>query len=1661
MTIDILTAVVKTATVAVELKRLMLKRKLHQDVSRQLYLEQFAATTKELEKALAPVVEAQVDDHVRGLHSGTKQFCPTGPGGGVDPTCGSGGARSPLKRREGFEYQIPVADPSPREYLSSASIKSMHPESAKVVLATLDRLVGEYGAPAGLALKAMRGGSAIGTAMIGRLRPVSPEEADSLHVAGEHILDMRIQKSNRAQYYHDDKTGYSISLQVAGPRGGAGYYGGPPEKFGKYASVWQTSLKTPRGPLDDVVTHEFGHVLSYKAGWTHKACQAPANLEIARAIKSEYAKTNIGETIAEAFKYYDAGGRDPKVVEFLNDTVFSKIGYHGTKMGDVRIGGGSEEDPSGSDRREWWGFGGIGTAEKAASQSPTDWTQEFKRAAFPVLADAMMKAATAQFLQLGVDIRKRRGKKAFCPTGPGGGVDPTCSPGGGKQNPNLQKAIAAFGPVLAEGVQDGYRFRIHDSHPGSNGNPVHILDDPEMRSVGHAGIATIESPKGSIIKAQFWMDWAEPHYPANYKELSKAERAGLEVEEQKKYGYKKMYQSRLATAREYGDVLKEPEFFKQFCPTGPGGGEKTANRIFIKSTATDWLDRNELTLPSDFVSDMPRWLQDNIAKQLKESFDQDYWEGMAQTTQDDIEAVLRTMSEGESISSMAKTIKEKLGTEYYHNRARNIARTEAANALNGARWSVYDDLMREVGPQVPMKMQWLSVLGTTTRDTHAHLDGVPADKDGLWYLGGKRIPWPGHYSLPPGERCNCQCTISIAFGMTEEEAIPLIQDYYQRRDDMELGGQRGGIEDLWVKQFCPTGPGGGVDPSCGSGGGSSRSNLISEVVAATRSDRIERSFLVYPGGKTSEIVKGTGAGDDATVDHFKDPKTQIAGSNIEAIHTHPISQQEANDAGHKYTGLSTGDLANIHSNPGISKITAVDLDGTEFSLSRLKHDPDSLRDLWKRQREVLSDVHQRHLDQYIDGKITRDELKVRARSEAREVIAVLEEEGFVSYTETRRSAKAFCPTGPGGGVDPTCSPGKASAPAPTIVLEGPQITKVKPLSGGSNAPTYIEYTDGSGRPQKGMFKADGDEATSPYYQAFPRGSQAAREVTASLIGKELGLGDAVASTQFAEVGGRRGVLQNWINDTAQVGHEYIDANFKGDRYSGDPAVAGKQVSKILEKVDGIEDMQYFDLLTGNADRHEGNWMVKGGKVAMIDNGATFASNEHYIAEGTGMRRQPRLRTLESSPAHSTGIQPMSSKFAEGVQKLLKNRDAISEQMAANGLKSKEIDSFWKRAEFLSKTRVFGFSQDTLMEFARLSEGIKNPWDRSIELDEKQFCPTGPGGGVDPTCSPGGRGDAKAYSKMNGEELHAEMMKLSVENDARLVRDKKERATLKAAFDKAEEAHKQASQPRSENAEAIAAAKEEWRLAEYGTPAASAILARLTELRKPANQEAFDATQAVMREAGSRLQEFNAASRASNDIKDRAFAMLRLDPEDRCKIESVIDSKIKKKEAVIKRGIQAFEELVHKSNFHGGVSRVYFEESKTDRASCSDNDVNLSGSNGKDVVVHELGHVLEHRNTTAAKAAIDFRRDACDGAVPKSLKTVSKSYRDDEKFRERTDGAKWIDPYMGKLYPGKLSTEITSMGLELLISDPVGFAARDPKMFKVVVDICRNSHKTGT
>lgn len=219
------------------------------------------------------------------------------------------------------------------------------------------------------------------------------------------------------------------------------------------------------------------------------------------------------------------------------------------------------------------------------------------------------------------------------------------------------------------------------------------------------------------------------------------------------------------------------------------------------TTATEWAEENmgdweslEAVFRSSGVSlgiltEIPDWMQKSIAERLSETFSQDYWDAVSKTTGKDAERMLRQgLSEGWSINKMATQLREHYaegGFRYARRRSENIARTESGNALNGARKDSVSRLQKELGPRVPIKQAWLSVLGNTTRAAHADLDGVPENENGMWNLAGFEVPWPGHFSLPPEQRCNCQCSLTIEFGMDEEAAQREIEEYWARVEEYE------------------------------------------------------------------------------------------------------------------------------------------------------------------------------------------------------------------------------------------------------------------------------------------------------------------------------------------------------------------------------------------------------------------------------------------------------------------------------------------------------------------------------------------------------------------------------------------------------------------------------------------------------------------------------------------------------------------------------------------------------------------------------------------------------------------------------------------------------------------------------------------------------------
>jgi hypothetical protein len=199
------------------------------------------------------------------------------------------------------------------------------------------------------------------------------------------------------------------------------------------------------------------------------------------------------------------------------------------------------------------------------------------------------------------------------------------------------------------------------------------------------------------------------------------------------------------------------EYFATMAVLRAMGDEKT-------TTAQEIVDRLEIPVPTDFsLGPLPEDYYNAALLAVDEAFREDYWRQVPRTTRWDAEGVInRGIADGWSHQRMARELNDWTNGEYSIKRAMNVARTEAGNALNAGHVAVIDKLSQDTG--VPMGVEWVSVMGRTTRVTHANVDGEqqPAAEP-HFILAGYDVPWPAHHSLPARERCHCQCTVVSTF----------------------------------------------------------------------------------------------------------------------------------------------------------------------------------------------------------------------------------------------------------------------------------------------------------------------------------------------------------------------------------------------------------------------------------------------------------------------------------------------------------------------------------------------------------------------------------------------------------------------------------------------------------------------------------------------------------------------------------------------------------------------------------------------------------------------------------------------------------------------------------------------------------------------------------
>lgn len=186
----------------------------------------------------------------------------------------------------------------------------------------------------------------------------------------------------------------------------------------------------------------------------------------------------------------------------------------------------------------------------------------------------------------------------------------------------------------------------------------------------------------------------------------------------------------------------------------------------------------------------------------------------------------------------------------------------------------------------------------------------------------------------------------------------------------------------------------------------------------------------------------------------------------------------------------------------------------------------------------------------------------------------------------------------------------------------------------------------------------------------------------------------------------------------------------------------------------------------------------------------------------------------------------------------------------------------------------------------------------------------------------------------------------------------------------------------------------------------------------------------------------------NSIRDGAREKLKVTNPAEFKTNM---GKLRKGKIELQEGSDAFASMMGRGTLDGQTVTVH--TTKGNRGHYDNSGVYLPPINRRStVMVHELGHWLEDRDPDVHTKAVTFLKGRTGGEVSKPLRTLTGNpgYRDSEWARKN----KFLDPYMGKMYPRQHATEIVSMGMEYFYSRPVEFATKDPGYFDFMYNLVR-------
>ena len=133
-------------------------------------------------------------------------------------------------------------------------------------------------------------------------------------------------------------------------------------------------------------------------------------------------------------------------------------------------------------------------------------------------------------------------------------------------------------------------------------------------------------------------------------------------------------------------------------------------------------------------------------------------------------------------------------------------------------------------------------------------------------------------------------------------------------------------------------------------------------------------------------------------------------------------------------------------------------------------------------------------------------------------------------------------------------------------------------------------------------------------------------------------------------------------------------------------------------------------------------------------------------------------------------------------------------------------------------------------------------------------------------------------------------------------------------------------------------------------------------------------------------------------------------------------------------------------FHWGDPRAW-----ADRVSPGISTVNCHTLSQAKCYVHELGHTIEFSAPNLRNRLAAFLAERTKGERPRRMSVLTGISGYGPKEVARPD--RLAHPYMGRDY-GTGDTELLSMGIEYLFTDPVELASRDPEFFDLLVALVK-------